>query len=525
MQIVPYPNGEWIGEEDVLPLPEKLTVDYGDFETYCTEMYAIRSGASVQKSEESAVIQLIRRLDLAPEEYHISVNNNIKIYAATERGVIWAFTTLFLCSKDNSYKAGEIQDKPQYSYRGFHLDCARHFFNVDTIEGIIDAAGLAKINVMHWHLTNDQGWRIESEQYPLLTKHGEYYSKTDIKRIVLYARKCGIEIIPEINVPGHTSAVLAAYPQFGCFEKIVPIRDCCGIFPTILCGGKDETLTFVKGILTETAELFPSQYFHTGGDEAPKSEWEKCPHCASRMADNNIANTGELQGWMLSQIAAHLQALGKRTLCWNDGFLDKNYGDNVIVQQWSTEMKKNYTLPYWKSGGEVIFSDSKYCYFDYPMALTSLKKTYSYVPKLDKTDCSKGENTLGIECCLWTESVETPEQLGERLFPRLFAIAEIGWSNNRNYDRFANNLTIMYDYLDKHGISYTPLSDSNPTGKVRKQQIENFLFAAIKDKGKSEDSVKLDVLFVIRLLFKLFGIGAIPVLYRIIKQRDNSDAS
>ena len=331
MHIIPYPNGEWIGKEEVLSLPKKLTVDYGDFATYCTEMYSIRSGMSVQKAEEDAVLTLRRNSTLAPEEYHISVNGHIKIYAATEKGVIWALTTLFLCSKDGSCKVGEIQDKPKYSHRGFHLDCARHFFRVDTIENIIDVAGLSKLNVMHWHLTNDQGWRIESERYPLLTKDGESYSKSDIKRIVLYARKCGIEIIPEINIPGHTSAILAAYPQFGCFGKTVPIRTCCGIFPTILCGGKDETLTFIKDILTETAELFPGKYFHVGGDEAPKSEWEKCPHCASRMAENNITEFGELQGWLLSQVAAHLQTLGKRTLCWNDGFLDKNYSDNVIV--------------------------------------------------------------------------------------------------------------------------------------------------------------------------------------------------
>ena len=517
MHIIPYPNGEWIGKEEVLSLPKKLTVDYGDFATYCTEMYAIRSGASVQRAEANATIQLLRSDELAPEEYHISINDNIKIHAATEQGVIWALATLFLGSKDGSCKMGELQDKPRYQHRGFHLDCARHFFSVDTIERIIDVAGLSKLNFMHWHLTNDQGWRIESEQYPLLTKDGEYYSKEDIKRIILHARKCGIEIIPEVNIPGHTSAILAAYPQFGCSGEPVPLRTCCGIFPTILCGGKDETLTFIKDILSETAELFPGKYFHAGGDEAPKSEWKKCPHCASRMAENNINEFEELQGWLLSQMAAHLQTLGKRTLCWNDGFLDKNFSDNVIVQQWTSDLEKNYTLPYWEAGGEVIFSDSRHCYFDYPLGLTDLEKVYSYVPRLDETDCADAPNTLGIESCLWTESIVTTEQLGEKLFPRLFAIAEIAWSNTRNYARFADDLSVMFDYLDKHGVSYTTLADANPVGKVRKKQIENFLLAAIKDKGQSEDSEKVDIRFLLRLLFKYFGIGAIAVLYRMIK--------
>ena len=517
MGIVPNPNGPWVEAKGSLQLPKICTVNYGGFATYCTEKYFERSGIFMEEVTESAVLQLIRDATLAPEEYHIRVDSGIRITAATEKGVIWALTSLFLETQNGVHKQGELKDKPRYSFRGFHFDCARHFFSVETVERILDVAGLSKLNHMHWHLTNDQGWRIESTRYPLLTSTGSYYTQTDIRRIVSYARKCGIEIIPEINVPGHTSAILAAYPQFGCFEKTVPLRASGGIYPVILCGGKEETLTFIKNILTETSELFPCEFFHVGGDEAPKTEWEKCPHCKTRMEENNITEIEELQGWLLSQVSAHLASLGKRTICWNDGFLESNFSDNVIVQYWTKNVKTNHAATYWKQGGNVIFSDALHCYFDYPIAMTNLKRVYSYVPKLDKTNCSDAKNTLGIECCLWTEGIETPEQIGQRLFPRLFAIAEIGWSKQRNYANFEQNLAVMLHYLDKQGLSHMPLSESNLKGKARREQVAQYFMAVSEHLGTSEGSVALDRKFLLKTMFKIFGLSAIPLFMILLK--------
>jgi len=518
MCIVPKPNGEWSDCSGNWKAPEVLSVNYGDFETYCTDIYAARSGITLQESAKEASLQLVRDKTFAAEEYEIAINSNIKITAATEKGVIWALATLFLGTKDNSHKCGRLHEQPKYAHRGFHLDSSRNFISVETIKSILDAAGLAKINVFHWHLTDDQGWRLESTQYPLLTKDGPFYTKEEVRQVVSFAQKCGIDIIPEINVPGHTSAVLAAYPQLGCFNKEVPVQTGAGIFPIILCGGKDEALTFIKDILTETAELFPGEFIHVGGDEAPKTEWEKCPHCAARMAENDILDLNDLQGWLLSQTTEHLKKLGKRAICWNDGFTKRNFADNVVIQQWKDEVSENLTLQHWQKGGEVIFSDVLYCYFDYSIAVISLKKVYNYFPKSQKTNCADAKNTRGIECCLWTENFKTPEQLGKELFPRLFAIAERGWSNHSNYANFEQNLITLLSYLDKNNVSYTSLANANPKGKARRQGIEEFLLRFFQVRAVSADGIKFRKNHIFKRVFKACGLDAIPVILKLMKK-------
>ena len=519
MCIVPKPNGEWSDCDGNWKVPDVLNVDYGDFETYCTDSYGVRSGVTLQENAKGASLQLVRNKVFAPEEYELTIKDTVKITAATEKGVIWALTTLFLGTKDKSHKCGTLHDQPKYSHRGFHIDSSRHFFSVETIKSVLDVAGLAKMNPFHWHLTDDQGWRLESSKYPLLTKNGPFYSKEEIREVVSYAQKCGIDIVPEINVPGHTSAVLAAYPQFGCFGKEVPIRKGAGIFPIILCGGKDETLTFIKDILTETAELFPGELFHVGGDEAPKAEWRKCPHCAARMKEHDITDFNDLQGWLLSQITEHLKQLGKRTICWNDGFNKRNFDNNVINQQWTDNVPENLTLQYWQQGGEIIFSDVLYCYFDYSIAVTSLKKVYKYSPKSQKINCADAKNTRGIECCLWSEDVRTPEELGKQLFPRLFAIAERGWSHESNYSRFEGNLPPVLAYLDQHNISYTPLIDANPKGKARRQGIDDFLTSFVQLRAISADGVKGNMTHIYKRIFKACGLDALPTIFKLMRKK------
>ena len=519
MNLIPYQNEPWRGTQGQWQLPDPCTVHYADFASYCTNAYSARCGVVMQPGGKDAALHLIRDTKLRSEEYFITVSKSVTITSATERGVIWALTTLFLGTDNGAHECGSINDAPRYRHRGFHFDSARHYFTVETLESVLDTAGLVKMNTMHWHLTDDQGWRIESEQYPLLTQGGAFYTKEEIRRVVEFAKTRGIDVIPEIDLPGHTSAVLAAYPQFGCFNKNVPLRTGGGIFPIILCAGKDEALLFIKDILTETAELFPYGIFHIGGDEAPKSEWEQCPHCTARMEAHGITELEDLQGWLMVQAVEHLKTLGKRAMCWCDCLAARDFPRDVLVQQWMELTKESRTLPFWRAGGEVVFSDGPYCYFDYPVAVTSLKKAYSYRPAIRGTDCSKAANTRGVECCLWTENVETPKQLGRMLFPRLFATAEVGWSRTHDYARFERSLTRMLAYLDSHGIHYSTPADANPTGKERKRQLELFFSAVSSQDAASEGSVDTDMVSLIRLLRMVFGLKDLPLILRFLLKR------
>lgn len=338
----------------------------------------------------------------------------ISIKASSETGAYYALQTLRQIGR---FELGSkeipcciINDKPRFSWRGVQLDESRHFFGKEYVKKMLDMMFMLKLNVFHWHLTDDQGWRIEIKKYPLLTEIGSkraytqihgwgstdiineeysgFYTQDDIKEIVDYAAKRGIMVVPEIDFPAHCAAAIAAYPWLACREIN---RDVPGYFGGAIpqrklrqfdwnrpiCPGKDKTVDFVKNVIDEVCSLFPAPYFHIGGDEAPKSEWKKCPCCQKRIKDNNLKDEEDLQGWLNNEILAFVKSKGKRLIGWNEVLKAKSLDKSVICQYW-TPKKDSRARDWANNGNSVILSNHQSFYFDMTYAQYSLKNTYNY---------------------------------------------------------------------------------------------------------------------------------------------------
>ena len=284
LNLIPAPRGSVHMQEGSVKLPETVTVSLGDFAPWCLEAFAARLDGHVETVENGFIT--LKKADIAKEGYKLTVTKDgITVEAADESGAVWALTTVTeLTAEGEALPIVTIEDAPHYGHRGLSLDCSRHFFTADEVKKVIDQMTRVKLNVLHWHLVDDQGWRIECKTLPLLHETtGTYYTQEEIRSVIEYARVRGMEIIPEIDMPGHTRSMIAAYPHLSCFGEKTELCQFGGIFEKILCPGKDETFEFIEKLLTEVCALFPDDRFHIGGDEAPKTEWKKCPHCKARM--------------------------------------------------------------------------------------------------------------------------------------------------------------------------------------------------------------------------------------------------
>lgn len=350
--MIPSIHGKEKREAGMFDLPECLNVQIEGLEAYCVEAFAERAGRNYQISKTTASdngeqkektqdagrekpVICIRKKESMPEEaYELTVSETgIQIAAATERGTIWALTTVYQNLKDNQIPYMDVSDSPKCAYRGISLDCARHFFDVDAVKKIIDALSIAKMNVLHWHLADDQGFRIESRKFPkLMEVSGDYYTQEEIREVVQYAKLRGVEIVPEIDVPGHVSAILAAYPQYSCSGRQVKVAKCGGIYPVILCAGKEDVYIFLEELFEEVFPLFESDRFHIGGDEAPKVEWKKCPHCNAVMKAKGYTDYEHLQGYFARRISEILKKHGKTPICWNETACCGELPEDVTLQ-------------------------------------------------------------------------------------------------------------------------------------------------------------------------------------------------
>lgn len=342
--------------------------------------------------------------------------------------------------------------KNDFSYRGFMLDVSRHYMPVEEIRKLIKAASLCGMNRMHWHLTDDQGWRIEIKKYPKLTEIGSvrgrsyfgnvsetennsgFYTQDEVRELIDYAGAHGIEIIPEIEVPGHASAMLAAYPQYGCRRTVIRsgkrqeiadpytyhVMTTGGIFPNLICAGKDEAVRFLEDILDEIAELFPASAIHIGGDEALKQHWRRCPDCQQRIRDEGLADENELQRWLVLKLGEHLKQKGRKTIVWNDSLAGGMLPEHFIVQHWMGNDKE--TAEFIKAGGKVICSDIEHYYFDYPYSSIDAYHIWN-TPVIPPYAEEHPDGILGIECPLWTERVTDADRAAYLLFPRMAAVA------------------------------------------------------------------------------------------------------
>lgn len=355
-----------------------------------------------------------------------------------------------------------IIDYPEYDWRGLHLDESRHFFGMKTVKRYLKWMAVLKLNRFHWHLTDDQGWRIESKCFPLLTNIGAYrreadgsvyggfYSQDEIREVVAYARSLGIEVIPEIDLPGHSLAMLAAYPSLACFPGEFSPLSTWGISEDILCPGKDESLAFLEELLGEMAELFDGQYFHLGGDEAPKSRWKRCPLCQARIKSQSLAGEEELQSWLISRLVARLEACGKQLIGW-DEILDGSLDAGPIVMVWRGD-GKDAAHKASENGNRFILCPNRICYFDWKAApdlpgahgISSLENVYFWEP----ARYGRKELCLGGQANLWTEYIHTHQELKQMLFPRVFALSERLWNNKPNYSDFLKRESNMEHYFE-----------------------------------------------------------------------------
>ena len=424
------------------------------------------------------------------EAYRIEIDKKgVRLSANTETGIFYGLQTLLqlLNNGDNkTLPALTINDSPRFPYRGLHLDVSRHFFDKEFVKKQLNAMAYFKMNRLHWHLTDGAGWRIEIKKYPRLTSFaawrpfdklndwwvggrtfceqddpravGGYYTQDDIREVVAYAADRHITIIPEIEMPGHSEEVLATYPELSCSGKPYVNAD--------FCIGTEKTFEFLENVLLEVIDLFPSEYIHIGGDEASKSSWKTCPRCQRRMADEHLNSVDELQSYMIHRIEKFLNDHGRKIIGW-DEIIEGGLSPTATVMSWRGEEGGIKAV---KAGNQAIMTPGKYCYLDafqdapntQPMAIggyLTLEKVYSFEPVPDSLSTKEAELILGVQGNVWTEYRPTPEHFEYMIYPRILALAEIGWSpsGGKKWDNFHTRALQAVNILREQGYNPFPL--------------------------------------------------------------------
>jgi N-acetyl-beta-hexosaminidase len=465
--------------------------------------------AVTDKEGDNTISLLIEgSLPVNDEGYTLDVtSNNVVIKAKTAAGLFYgmqSFLQLLPAEIESPNKinyiawtapAVSIKDEPRFSYRGIHLDPCRHFLSVEDVKKHLDVVSLFKLNRMHWHLTEDQGWRIEIKRYPKLTEvgakriegegheYGGFYTQEEIKDVVKYAQERFITIIPEIELPGHELAAIAAYPELSCSGEPTTPRIIWGVEDVVMCAGKEEVFEFLENVIAEVVPLFPGEYFHIGGDECPKAYWKNCPLCQKRIREEGLfadkEHTAEerLQSYFVQRIEKVLTKHGKKMIGW-DEILEGGLAPSATVMSWRGETGGIAAA---NMGHDVIMTPAgNGMYFDHyqgdpkvePMAIggyTTLEKVYSYNPVPDTLAASgKGKYVIGVQCNNWSEYMYTPAINEYRTYPRLLALAEIAWTKLENKDLkdFFRRVDNAYVRLDGHNINYHIPQPEQPNGSI-----------------------------------------------------------
>lgn len=424
--------------------------------------------------------------------YKMSVDaTGIYIAGDNEDGVFYGIQTLIQLFPvpGNAFRLPvpycDIMDYPRFPYRGMHLDCGRHFFSVDFIKRYIDWIALHKMNYFHWHLTDDQGWRIEIKKYPKLTQvgawrdgtiigrypgtgndsihYGGYYTQEQIKEIVKYAADRYITVVPEIEMPGHSSAALAAYPFLGCTKGPYDVKQTWGVFDDVFCAGNDSTYQFLEDVLDEVMALFPSKYIHIGGDECPKTRWKTCPVCQKRIKTEKLKDENALQSYFIQRIEKYVNSKGRTIIGW-DEILEGGLAPNATVMSWRGEQggidaaRKNH---------DVIMTPGGWCYFDHSQSehedsvtiggYTPVDKVYSYEPVPDSLTPDQAKHVLGAQGNVWTEYIGNEKKAEYMIFPRMSALSEVLWSpkQSRNWSDFEKRLVTQFKRYDLWKVNYS----------------------------------------------------------------------
>lgn len=467
--------------------------------------YALKILAHVTPAGSSDIVLTATDADglLGPEGYTLSIQpNGVAIRATNAAGIFYGTQSLLqllppeILSSQRVPTANwqipcvKIEDQPRFAWRGFMLDVSRHFFTKTEVEQVLDLMALYKLNTFHWHLVDDQGWRIQIKKYPKLTsigawregvgfglasnsataydKHGRYggfYTQRDIREVVAYAAARHITVVPEIEMPGHSSAALLAYPQFLCANvKSAPAGH--GALRGVYCAGNDATFTFLDNILSEVIPLFPGKYIHIGGDEVNKRNWENCPDCQARIKAENLKDERELQSYFIGRIEKYIDAHGKALIGWSE-IREGGLAPSAALMDWIGGGAESAA-----SGHDVVMSPTKFCYFDHyqstnraaePKAIGGylpLHKVYEFDPVPENLAPEFQSHVLGGQANLWAEYVPNLRHAEYMMFPRLCALSEVDWSpkTTRDWDDFQVRAAINEKRLDAIGVNYRPLS-------------------------------------------------------------------
>ena len=508
----------------VIPMPNDVTLSEGSFNLagqdfyadaaldqashkaiadFWDQLYRVSGKKSTLSSEETGQkVRFIPNPNLGAEEYALNVNDKgVTVEASAFGGFFYAIQTLKQMLPAEIYGNKKVHadwvlpcvnilDAPRFDYRGIHLDPCRHFWTIEETKRYIDIAATYKLNRLHWHLTEDQGWRMEIKKYPKLTevgawrngtcigkdfdsndgiRYGGFYTQEQMREIVAYAAERNITVIPEVDLPGHMVAALAAYPELGCTGGPYEVWTRWGVSEDVLCVGKEETFTFLEDVLTEVMDIFPSEYIHIGGDECPKVRWENCPLCQARIkelglkAHGNITAEQELQCYVTARIQKFLNDHGRKIIGW-DEILEGNLAEGATVMSWRGTQGGIEAA---KRGFDVVMTPNSHMYIDYyqsqerdkePLCiggLVTVPKLYSYEP-YEGMEPGTEDHILGVQANLWTEYVTSPEFLEYMLLPRMCALSEVQWCNadRKDYNRFDASLDHTFKMLDIMGYTY-----------------------------------------------------------------------
>ena len=460
--------------------------------------HGIKVSGKVDQVPILSLSKILPAQDDDPETYTLSISDQgIQLQSAGYAGLYYGLETFYqlltIAETSDKYEIPfiEIEDTPRFKWRGMHLDVARHFFPTEFIKRYIDLIAMHKMNIFHWHLTEDQGWRIAIKQYPKLQKisawrnetlvghyrdkphqfdgkrYGGYYTQKEIRDIISYATDRYVTVVPEIEMPGHATAALSAYPELSCTGGPHEVETIWGVHKEVFCAGKEETFKFLENVLKEVSGIFPGPYIHIGGDECPKDRWKDCNLCQARIRSEGLKNEHELQSYFIKRIEGILDGYGKRLIGW-DEILEGGLAPKAIVQSWRG---MDGGIQAANADHQVIMSPTTYAYFDYyqsednqnePLAIGGylpLEKVYDFEPVPNDIDPDKRHLILGGQANLWTEYIRTPEQAEYMAVPRMCAMAEVLWSprSKKDYNDFFLRMVKHTERLDRMGINYRKL--------------------------------------------------------------------
>lgn len=499
--VVPLPNSVTMTGDEPFELTPSTTVAYlegnKDMERNAQFLAryvndAIGMTLSVVPGKAKKGIRLVLDKKVSGEEaYTIMVDKKgVTIAGSTPKGVFYGVQTL-----RKSLPVGtatvvrlpsvKISDSPRFVHRGMMLDCSRHFFPLEFVKRYIDLIAMHNMNVFHWHLSDDQGWRIEIKKYPELTikgsrrsgtvigyntalddsiPYGGYYTQEQAREIVEYARQRYVTVIPEIDMPGHMLAALATYPELGCTGGPYEVGHRWGIYKDVLCVGNEKIYDFCEGVLDEIMQIFPSKLIHIGGDETPTEVWEKCPKCIKRAEDNNMT-VKQVQSYFTSRIEKYVNSRGRRIIGW-DEILGGDISQSAVIQSWRDTKHGRIAA---EAGHDVIMSPTSHCYFDYSQAdeknskyeptlcggYIPVEKVYAFEPCDENLPESYRPHILGVQANIWAEYLLYPNQVEYQALPRMAALAEVQWtSGKKDYQAFLKRLNRLVNFYDLYKLTY-----------------------------------------------------------------------